>query len=469
MMDISVSGGAAPVEAPSAKSNRPVGKDDDGRKGGGFSDVLSKAGDNGQNPNDANAASNAGGPSEADAAALARSRPHAKPVIDLSDASLKEQAAVKPETVAMGKSLKDQVKDAIEQAKDAIKKDAPETLADDALPHATKSAKPAKGDETKKADKGDGEDAASDALDLLQKDGPQVPIVIAAAAQGSSVKTKDDGAVAKDKKADAIDAGGKAASHVSDALAAVGVSNAADNAVPGTEGAEASDGKTFRLSRADGRGQSMDIHIGTEDHGEQGVKSKGDVENVTVLESRRYIGLAQNSASVTAAISGDKEWAQAMQPGSALSNAAEWTSTGKVVNTLKIQMTPIDLGLVTATMRLSGDALNVDLKVESGAAYRQLKEDHSKILESLRSQGYTVDNVTISMAPVEKADTGTQANAQSQSGQQSLQHGQGGEARERQSQTAQRGNGGFDGATETGVEDVASGAAGSGSSGSVYL
>jgi chemotaxis protein MotD len=213
----------------------------------------------------------------------------------------------------------------------------------------------------------------------------------------------------------------------------------------------------------------MDIHIGTEDHGEQGVKSKGDVENVTVLESRRYIGLAQNSASVTAAISGDKEWAQAMQPGSALSNAAEWTSTGKVVNTLKIQMTPIDLGLVTATMRLSGDALNVDLKVESGAAYRQLKEDHSKILESLRSQGYTVDNVTISMAPVEKADTGTQANAQSQSGQQSLQHGQGGEARERQSQTAQRGNGGFDGATETGVEDVASGAAGSGSSGSVYL
>ena len=46
-MDISVSGGTAPVEAPSAKSNRPVGKDDDGGKGG-FSDVLQKAGDNGQ-------------------------------------------------------------------------------------------------------------------------------------------------------------------------------------------------------------------------------------------------------------------------------------------------------------------------------------------------------------------------------------------------------------------------------------
>lgn len=39
-----------------------------------------------------------------------------------------------------------------------------------------------------------------------------------------------------------------------------------------------------------------------------------------------------------------------------------------MVNTLKIQMNPIDLGLVTATMRLAGDALNVDLKVETGAA-----------------------------------------------------------------------------------------------------
>ncbi|MGO8183073.1 flagellar hook-length control protein FliK, partial [Rhizobium leguminosarum] len=62
----------------------------------------------------------------------------------------------------------------------------------------------------------------------------------------------------------------------------------------------------------------------------------------------------------------------------------------------------LDLGLVTATMRLSGDALNIDLKVDTGAAYRQMKEDHGKILEALRSQGYAVENVTISMAPVER-------------------------------------------------------------------
>lgn len=466
MMDISVSGGAAPVEAPSAKSNRPVVNDDGGK--GGFSDVLQKAGDNGQGANDAPNAQESQ-PDDAQAGVVASPRQHPKPIIDLSDASLKQQAETKPETVSIGKTLKEQLQEAAALPKEKNTKDTPEKLADDGLPHAAKGAKPAKGEETKKSAASDTDDAASDVLDLLKKDVPQQPAVITTAMQGTAVKAKDDTAPGKDKKDDKIDADGKAATHATDALAAISGPKVADASVPGTGTSEATEGKTFRISRADGRGESMDIHIGTENAGENGAKTKTDVENVTVLESRRYLGLAQNSASVTAAISGDKEWAQAMQPGSALSNAAEWTSTGKVVNTLKIQMTPIDLGLVTATMRLSGDALNVDLKVETGAAYRQLKEDHSKILESLRSQGYTVDNVTISMAPVEKTDTGTQAGAQGQPGQQSLQQGQGGEARERQSQSAQRVNGDFDGAAETGVEGIASGSDRGSGSGGVYL
>jgi chemotaxis protein MotD len=160
-----------------------------------------------------------------------------------------------------------------------------------------------------------------------------------------------------------------------------------------------------------------------------------------------------------------------MQPSAALSNAAEWTSTGKVVNTLQIQMNPVDLGLVTATMRLSGDTLNVDLKVETGTAYRQLKEDHDKILEALRSQGYAVDNVTISMAPVDRSDAGNQANSQGQaSQQQSLsQQGQGGEARERHNQAAQRTDGVFNDAGGTGMEDASVGVAGGSRSGGVYL
>ncbi|MGO7733611.1 flagellar hook-length control protein FliK, partial [Rhizobium johnstonii] len=81
---------------------------------------------------------------------------------------------------------------------------------------------------------------------------------------------------------------------------------------------------------------------------------------------------------------------------------------------------------------------------------RQLKEDHGKILEALRRQGYAVENVTISMAPVERPDAGNQGQA---SQQQSLpQKGQGGEARERQNHTAQRTDGGFNGAGDTSIE-----------------
>jgi chemotaxis protein MotD len=124
-------------------------------------------------------------------------------------------------------------------------------------------------------------------------------------------------------------------------------------------------------------------------------------------------------------------------------------------------------------MRLSGDTLNVDLKVETGAAYRQLKEDHGKILEALRSQGYAVDNVTISMAPVDRSDAGNQANSQGQTSQQQqqslAQQGQGGEARERQNQTARQTDGGFNGAGGNGVENASAIDAGGSRPGSVYL
>ena len=470
MMDMSVAGGAAPVEAPSAKPNRPGGKDDSSRNGG-FSDVLAKTGDTGQAADTASDTANTPAGTEGADDTIdrnLRNRSHPKPVIDLSDASLKEQVAVKPETVAIPTTVKEKLSALADQADGESAKNGSEKLAEEIDLHVKKNAKPAKPGDTSKAADQDDSDAAADVLGLLKKEVPEAPLTVAVAMQGH-VKGRDDDAPGNERDTAGTKANGDA--HAVDALSAIQSAAEGDTRVPGTEAAEPTDGKTFRLSRADGRGESMDIHIGNDGDGAEGVKTKGDMENVTVLESRRYLGLAQNSTSVTAAIAGDKDWAQAMQPSSALSNAAEWTSTGKVVNTLKIQMTPIDLGLVTATMRLSGDTLNVDLKVETGSAYRQLKEDHGKILEALRSQGFAVDNITISMAPVEKPDAGNQANAQSQSGQQqSLQQGQGGEARERQSQGAQRGNGGFNDAGETGgVEDAASGTARSGVSGGVYL
>ncbi len=111
-------------------------------------------------------------------------------------------------------------------------------------------------------------------------------------------------------------------------------------------------------------------------------------DSVVVLDARRYLGFNQsvNGASLTAAMSSDPEWTSAMQPSSALTNAAAQSSTGNVVNTLKLQMTPIDLGNVTATLRLVGDELNVHLTVENHSAYKQLKDDSSGMLDALRAQ-----------------------------------------------------------------------------------
>ncbi|MBY5902152.1 flagellar hook-length control protein FliK [Rhizobium leguminosarum] len=479
MMDMSVSGGAPGAESAAiAKSARPAGKDDAAGQKNGFSDALAKASSGTANDDADDAQGDQGVVADGSADKVAqtiRGRSSAKPLIDLSDAALKAQADVQPATIASvdkvaAKPAKAEVKVPADLALGKL--DPKDRSADEVAP-AAKGAKHAKGDalETdtdKTSDDDDG--GVSDVLGLLKQEPADGAVTLPAAA-AHHVSAKVDEAGTADKKLDGIDA--KMGGHASDALAAVSSNiesgKADDSKVPGSENAEAADGKTFRISRADGRGVSMDVHIGTDQAGPKDGSKKADVENVSVLESRRYIGLMQNSnsAAVTAALSGDSEWARAMEPSSALSNAAEWTSTGKVVNTLKIQMNPLDLGLVTATMRLSGDALNVDLKVETGAAYRQMKEDHGKILEALRSQGYAVENVTISMAPVERPDAGNQAGSQASQQQSLPQQGQGGEARERHNQTAQRTDGGFNGAGETGIEDARTG--GSSGTGGVYL
>jgi chemotaxis protein MotD len=433
--------------------------------GSGFSDVLSRANGVSSTQSDEQAAG-------AGAAEIggAHRRPAAKPLIDLSDASLAAQAEA-------GSKIGPMQKEALKTGRDELKsggkhpaddrQDSADQLEDELAAHASKSAKLSKVQKTDAKDDAAPESAASDVLSLLE----QLPAGSAAAAAAialSGQKTDPKAQVdPKEKSATALKSRDGTIADVSEALSVrEGLGDGVE--MPATEPADGADARTFRLSRTDGKAQSTDMHLRIDrDPAEPG--GKANVENIAVLDSRRYIGLAQNtnSAAVTAAISGDSEWAHAMQASSALSNAAEWTSTGKVVNTLKIQMNPIDLGLVTATMRLQGDALNVDLKVETGAAYRQLKEDHSKILEALRSQGYTIDNVTISMAPVDRSDANAQQGAQGQPA--FAQQGQGGASRERQHQSEQRGAGGFNDAGEIAVEGASSGSVGSGRGGDVYL
>ncbi|MGL3605866.1 flagellar hook-length control protein FliK [Rhizobium sp. G187] len=196
----------------------------------------------------------------------------------------------------------------------------------------------------------------------------------------------------------------------------------------GTEGGGSDGDRTFRFVRADGKGQALTMRSETAaSQAEQTEPTK--VETVTVMDARRFIAPAStsNGAAVTAAMLGDSEWVNAMQPGSELANAATQTSQGKVVHTLKLQMTPIELGSVTATLKLVGDELSVQLTVDNHAALRQLQSDQSDMLKALKAQGLTVDQVqvTLQLAPTDKsADTAGQSSTSGQQlGQQAQQSG----------------------------------------------
>lgn len=164
------------------------------------------------------------------------------------------------------------------------------------------------------------------------------------------------------------------------------------------------DSRLFRLTRGEGRGQSIDLKIGSDTGGRIDVEARtpasGQAETVNVVEARRYLGFdaPSNSSALTTAFATNDEWVSAMHPSAKLANEAQLSSTGQVVNTLKLELNPHSLGTVTAMLRLSGDELSVHLTVHTSAAYRELKEDSSAMMDALRSQGFSVDQVTVSMA-----------------------------------------------------------------------
>lgn len=245
------------------------------------------------------------------------------------------------------------------------------------------------------------------------------PVQRSAAKPGSGERRGDG----QKEAAGQVAAGERATAHLAADPAA-----GADMAEIGADPSDAD--QVFKLIRADGKGREVELSIG---RGEARAANETAnpavrVETVTVVDARRYIGLADvgNSAAVTAAIAQDREWASALTASSSALGEGN-AATGKVVNTLKIQMQPIDLGMVTATLRLSGEELVVDLQVETGEAYRQLTDDKDRIVKALRGNGFTVDQVNVQFSSVDRSSGTGQGGAQTQlGGQQNAHEGGGG-------------------------------------------
>lgn len=138
-------------------------------------------------------------------------------------------------------------------------------------------------------------------------------------------------------------------------------------------------------------------------------ESKGKaapIENISIVESRRFLGLAtsSNSTSLLAAMTGDTGWSSAMHSRAVGADTVVGGATGSAVQMLKLQMTPHDLGTVTATLRLIGEELHVHLTVETRAAYRQLSEDSKGMLDALKAHGFSVDQLTINISSTADAE-----------------------------------------------------------------
>lgn len=69
------------------------------------------------------------------------------------------------------------------------------------------------------------------------------------------------------------------------------------------------------------------------------------------------------------------------------------------VSTLRIQLNPAELGMVTARLTTTGSQLSIEIQTESNDARQRLAADSEAIARALRAIGYDVDKVTIQQAP----------------------------------------------------------------------
>lgn len=99
--------------------------------------------------------------------------------------------------------------------------------------------------------------------------------------------------------------------------------------------------------------------------------------------------LGANAAAIVSAI----DALQNLRP--TAGSSAQLFHNTQPMRSLKIQLHPAELGMVTANLRAAGEQLSVELHVENHEAYHRLNADSDAIVKSLRALGYEIDRVSI--------------------------------------------------------------------------
>jgi chemotaxis protein MotD len=114
----------------------------------------------------------------------------------------------------------------------------------------------------------------------------------------------------------------------------------------------------------------------------------------TVVQAPGSLQNQRTIADLVATIASDGDWTSAMERATATRSEAASTPLGPVRD-LRIQLNPAELGTVEARLRIVGEQLSVEIRVESGEAFRRLSSERDAIISALRGLGFAVDDVSI--------------------------------------------------------------------------
>lgn len=106
----------------------------------------------------------------------------------------------------------------------------------------------------------------------------------------------------------------------------------------------------------------------------------------------------QTVASLASAIASNGDWSAAARELRATNTPSETSAPGPVRD-LRIQLNPASLGEVNARLRISGEQLSVEIRVDNSEAFHRLSSDREAIATALRGLGFKVDDVTIVQQP----------------------------------------------------------------------
>lgn len=139
--------------------------------------------------------------------------------------------------------------------------------------------------------------------------------------------------------------------------------------------------------------------------------------------------LGPTSAGLVSDIAADPAWRSAAQADAALPGARP-----SAVNSLRIQLQPIELGTVTARLTQTGSQMSIEIQVESNDARQRLAADSDQIVKALKTLGIDVEKVTIQHTQ----QTAAPATAQQQGAARDM------GSQQQQQAAAERGSGGRD-------------------------